>query len=229
MLPAVAWLGGVLFVASLGYFLYFYGVVLGRPAPGGAPVVPAALFDLTLFTIFAVHHSVMARTGVKRWLTAHLPAEAERTAYVWAASALFLAVCLLWQPLPGVLYRAEGPLRWLLLGVQLGGVLLTWRAASMIDPLGLAGIRQARGDWRAGAFRVVGPFSLVRHPIYLGWMLMVFGAPAMTTSRLVFAAVSSSYLLMAIPWEERSLVTERGDAYRAYRRQVRWRILPGVW
>jgi len=69
----------------------------------------------------------------------------------------------------------------------------------------------------------------VRHPIYLGWMLVVFGAPTMTTNRMLFAAVSSCYLLVAIPWEERSLVAEFGEAYRAYRRQVRWRILPGVW
>ena len=224
-----AWLGGVLFVGSLGYFAYFYAVVLGRPALDGAPSAQAVFWNVSLFMVFALHHSAMARTGAKRWLSGHLPAGAERTTYVWIASLLWLAVCVFWQPLPGVVYTADGPLRWLLHGVQLAGVVLTWRGATVIDPLELAGIRQARGDRRTATFAVVGPFRLVRHPIYLGWILVVFGAPTMTTNRMVFAAVSSCYLLVAIPWEERSLVADFGEAYRAYRRQVRWRILPGVW
>jgi protein-S-isoprenylcysteine O-methyltransferase Ste14 len=74
-----------------------------------------------------------------------------------------------------------------------------------------------------------GPYRWVRHPIYLGWVLVVFGAPAMTTGRLLFAAVSTIYLVVAIPLEERSLAVEFGTAYSAYQRQVRWRLIPGVW
>ena len=79
------------------------------------------------------------------------------------------------------------------------------------------------------AFKVAGPFGLVRHPIYLGWILIVFGAPLMTMSRLLFAVISSAYLVLAIPWEEASLVEAFGERYRAYQRQVRWRLVPGVW
>jgi protein-S-isoprenylcysteine O-methyltransferase Ste14 len=76
---------------------------------------------------------------------------------------------------------------------------------------------------------VGGPYTWVRHPIYLGWVLLVFGAPAMTTGRLCFATVSTLYLIVAIPLEERSLTGEFGAAYARYRRQVRWRLIPGVW
>ncbi len=112
---------------------------------------------------------------------------------------------------------------------QLLGLWLTARAAGLLDPLELAGIRQLQGQLRPVEFKVVGPFGLVRHPIYLGWMLMVFGAPFMTMSRLVMAVVSSTYLIVAIPWEERSLIDAFGDRYREYQRKVRWRLVPFLW
>jgi len=58
---------------------------------------------------------------------------------------------------------------------------------------------------------------------------LVFGAPTMTTNRFVFATISSFYLILAIPWEERSLVAAHGDRYRAYQQTVRWRVVPGIW
>ena len=93
----------------------------------------------------------------------------------------------------------------------------------------MAGIDQLRGKIKPVAFKVEFPFAVVRHPIYLGWLLIVFGPSHMTMSRLLFAVVSSAYLLVAIPFEERSLVEAFGDRYRAYQQQVRSRILPGIW
>ncbi len=230
VLRLVAWMGGGLFAFSLSYCAYFYAVPLGRAAPDGTsgPLRDAAI-DVALFSAFALHHSLFARTGVKRALTRVLPARAERSAYVWVSSLLLLGVCVLWRPLPGVIYGAEGGVKWLLSGVQGLGILLTLRGAAVMDPLELAGIRKAAGDLRGSDLRIVGPFRFVRHPIYLGWMLMVFGAPTMTVNRLVFAAVSSVYLVSAIPWEERSLVETFGDRYREYQRRVRWRVVPGVY
>jgi methanethiol S-methyltransferase len=109
------------------------------------------------------------------------------------------------------------------------GVWLTARAAGIIDPLQLAGIRQVLGNTPADRFQVVGPYHLVRHPIYLGWTVIVFGIPDMTWTRFAFAAISSAYLIVAIPFEERSLVETFGPAYVEYQRTVRWRIVPGVW
>jgi protein-S-isoprenylcysteine O-methyltransferase Ste14 len=230
VLRLLAWTGGVLFVLSLSYCAYFYAVPLGRPAPdaGGAPLRDTAV-NVALFTLFALHHSVFARPAVKRALSRVIPARAERTVYIWISSLLLLGVCWLWRDLPGVLYEARAGWRWLLMGAQGLGLLLVWRGAAVMDPLELAGISQAGGDTRPARLRFSGPFRLVRHPIYLGWMLMVFGAPTMTVNRLVFAAVSSAYLVSAIPWEEKSLVAAFGDLYRAYQRQVRWRLLPGIY
>lgn len=226
---AFVWIGALLFVVSLASFAFVYGYQLRRPAPpSDGPVWPAVLIDLGLFTAFALHHSIMARTGAKAWLIQRLPAELERSLYVWVASVMFLAVCWWWQPLPGMAWRVDGPLRWLMYGLPLAGLVVTERSARIIGIWELAGVRQARQDAPV-EFKVTGPFGLVRHPIYLGWVLLVFGMPDMTYSRLLFAAVSTAYLIAAIPWEEASLVEAFGDKYRAYQRQVRSRLLPGIW
>jgi protein-S-isoprenylcysteine O-methyltransferase Ste14 len=226
--PWLVWLGGAAFVASLALFVYSYFVVFGRPAAPAGRFEPVLLNTL-LFGVFAVHHSVLARSAAKAWLARHLPPQLERSLYVWVASALFALVCLLWRPVTGVLHHVEGLAsapHWLVVGV---GAWLTATAAGVLDPLELAGIRQARGEAGPPAFRIIGPYRWVRHPIYLGWMLIVFGVPHMTGTRLTFAIVSTAYLLIAIPFEERTLIDVFGDTYRAYRRQVRWRVLPGLW
>jgi protein-S-isoprenylcysteine O-methyltransferase Ste14 len=111
------------------------------------------------------------------------------------------------------------------------GLVFTAGGARVLDALDLAGIRQTLSP-RPGtpaAIRVVWPFTVVRHPIYLGWALIVFGTPTMTLDRLVWAIVTTGYLVIAIPWEERSLSASAGPAYRAYQQQVRWRLVPGVY
>jgi methanethiol S-methyltransferase len=224
----IVWLGGAAFLVSLAGTLGAFYIGMGA-APPGTHGTRAALLDIVLFSAFALHHSVFARPAVKRWLTRRLPAHLERSLYVWLASVLLLVVVAAWQPLPGRAFRHEGwaaiP-HWMVVVV---GAWLTARATKIIDALQLAGIRQGLGEATRDRFQVVGPYHLVRHPIYLGWMLMVFGLPDMTWTRFVFAAVSSAYLIVAIPFEERSLVEAFGQSYVDYQRAVRWRILPGVW
>jgi protein-S-isoprenylcysteine O-methyltransferase Ste14 len=244
-----AWGGALLFLASLGYFGWFYLVRLGDAAAAAPETSATAIaVDVALFTTFALHHSILARTGVKAWVARRLPVGLERSFYVWTASLLFLAVCLLWLPLPGTAWRASGPLAVVLHGAQIAGVVVTLRSASRIDIWELAGVRQARAAVRTRSFdpastqpakpaaapaqsalEIHGPYRWVRHPIYFGWVLMVFGAPAMTASRLLFATISTLYLVIAIPFEERSLGEEFGRAYTDYQQRVRWRLVPGVW
>jgi protein-S-isoprenylcysteine O-methyltransferase Ste14 len=223
-----AWIGALVFLASLLSFGVVYGWRLRVPAASGDTGLRDAAMNAVLFTIFALHHSVMARTGAKAWLTRRVPPDLERSVYVWMASVLFLAVCWLWRPLPGVLWTATGPGFWALFAVQMAGVVLTLQAARLVGVWELAGVRQPDLT-RPVDFRASGPFGVVRHPIYLGWVLIVLATPVMTTSRLLFAVISTAYLVAAIPLEERSLVEVFGDRYRAYQRQMRWRLIPGVW
>jgi len=224
----IVWLGGAAFLVSLAVTLgTFY---LGMwPAPAGSTVLRPIAIDVLLFAGFALHHSVFARSGIKRWLTARVPPHLERSLYVWVASLLLLAVIAAWQPLPGRAYQHEG---WAAIphwAIVVAGVWLTARATGVIDGLQLAGIRQGLGTVTRDRFHIAGPYRAMRHPIYLGWMLMVFGVADMTCTRFAFAAISSAYLIVAIPFEERSLIEIFGPAYVEYQRLVRWRILPGVW
>jgi protein-S-isoprenylcysteine O-methyltransferase Ste14 len=225
----VAWLGGVAFVASLALFGWCYALRFPVVATD-ADSVPAALaWNFALFTAFALHHSVMARTGAKHWLTRVVPAALERSVYVWLGSALFALTCLWWRQVPGLLYELDVP--WSAAGyaAQAAGLWLTLRSAGVIDVLELAGIRQAMGWPVKPRFKVIGPYHLVRHPIYLGWVLITFGTPTMTATTLAFAAISTAYLVVAIPFEERSLVEVFGDEYRRYQQRVRWKMLPWLY
>jgi methanethiol S-methyltransferase len=230
---AFAWGGAALFAASLLFFLYSYLVVFGRPSGSGEWVAPA-LVNTLLFTVFALHHSALARTRMREAVRRIVPPYLERALYTWTASVLFLAVCWFWRPVPGVAYRLEGLWWWIGAASQAAGLLLTHFGSMAIDSLDLAGVRQVR-DAQSGSaaphvpLKTTGAYGLVRHPIYLGWFLLVFGAPAMTGTRLVFAAVSSAYLAIAVPWEERSLLDTFGAEYRAYKQRVRWRIVPGIY
>lgn len=230
---AAAWAGGGVFVLSLAYAAGCYLGRFGQPPPPGPRARPV-LADVLLFTGFALHHSLFARPGLKR-LVRHIVHPAfERSLYTWIASLLFLAVCRLWQPVPGTLYHLHGGWRALGYAAQLGGVLLTVAGARALDVLDLAGIRPLLPA--AGAapvahvpLRTTGAFGLVRHPLYLGWALLTCAAPDLTPTRAVFALVSTAYVAMAIPWEERGLMETFGGRYAEYRRRVRWRMIPFIY
>jgi protein-S-isoprenylcysteine O-methyltransferase Ste14 len=221
------WSGALLFVLSLLSFAVVYGWRLRTPAPASDGAMRDAIANVVLFTVFALHHSIMARTGAKTWITRHLPADLERSVYVWIASALFLAVCWMWRPLPGVIWETRGP-GLALYVAQAFGVALTLAAARIVGVWELSGVTQPDLT-RPIEFNADGPFAIVRHPIYLGWVLMVFATPVMTTSRLLFAVVSTLYLIAAIPFEERSLLEAFPEKYGAYQKQMRWRLIPFVW
>lgn len=231
---AFAWTGACVFVLSLGSFLYLFATEWGLETSHDGDRWRPVFINAGLFTIFALHHSLLARTGAKRLVTNVLPPWLERSAYTWVASLLFLLVCLGWRPVSGVLYAL--PDGWRLLGfaAQIAGLVLTTKGTAALDALDLAGVRQVLNARHAAPPRHVplktgGVFAIVRHPLYFGWVLLVFGAPTMTGTRFVFAVISTLYLAIAVPFEERSLTEVFGPAYGEYQRQTRWRMVPGIW
>lgn len=220
---ALLWLGGGLFAASLALAVYMFGYAWPRATPLAPDQLATAFASNTLlFSIFAIHHSLLARDAVKRVLVTILPERALRPFYVWTASLFFIIALLLWRPIGHVVYQAPGwmaPAGHVLQGM---GLILIAASARLIDALELAGIRPA-----AHTHLVIrGPYRLVRHPLYLGWLLAVWGAPLMTGDRLLFAALSSAYLVLAMPWEEEAMGRTFGAAYAGYRSTVRWRLIP---
>lgn len=228
-----AWTGATVFVLSLSYFLYSYWVVFGRTADG-ALRASAVIWDVALFSAFAAHHSVFAREPVRRRLARTFP-HLERSVYVWVASLLFIVVCWLWQPVAGVVWELDGPARVAAVVVHVGGIVFSVYSASLIDAFELAGVRQLNAqrlpnpDSQPEEFKTTGPYGLVRHPIYLGWFLIVFAIGTMTMTRLVFAVVSCAYILVAIPFEERSIMASSGGAYDRYTKRVPRKLIPGLY
>jgi methanethiol S-methyltransferase len=234
-------MGAGVFVLSLGYFIYSYWAVFGRHTDG--PLRAAGVvWNVLLFSVFALHHTVFARERIRRALTQAL-GPLERSFYVWVASLLFIAVCWLWLPLPGIVWEVEGAVRFVLIFLQIGGITFSVYSAAAIDIWELAGIRQLNSQLprpnsqplptsnsqKEFEFKTTGPYGLVRHPIYLGWFLIVFSIGTMTMTRVVFAVVSCVYILLAIPFEERSLRRSTNGAYDRYIQKVPRKLVPGLY
>jgi protein-S-isoprenylcysteine O-methyltransferase Ste14 len=217
------WAGGAIFVGALAFCAYTFIVVWSREAGLERAAVAA---DGLLFSIFAIHHSVFAREPVKGWIARLVPERLVRAMYVWVASLLLMSVCMLWRTIGGQVYNDSGWLAGAHACLQVAGLLLIAGAVRRIDALELAGIREHRAQQ---PLQITGPYRLVRHPIYLGWLLATFGAAHMTGDRLAFAGISAVYLVIAVLFEERALRREFGDTYARYEERVRWRVVPYIY
>lgn len=197
---------------------------LGRDM--GSPAT-AVIVNVGLIALFGVQHSVMARPGFKRIWTRVVPKESERSLYVLIASVVLAALMWQWRPLPSpVLWHADttwgAAFAWSIM--VLGVLVLLW-ATFLIDHFELFGLRQGwsklRGaELRGPAFVTPYLYKIVRHPLYVGWLLIFWGTPTMTAGRLLFALGMSGYILLAIRFEERDLVQHIGEPYQKYREQV---------
>jgi protein-S-isoprenylcysteine O-methyltransferase Ste14 len=193
-------------------------------APVG-PLVPSLLIDLGLLALFAVQHSVMARPAFKRVWTQLVPEPVERSTYVLASSLALIALLALWRPLGGVVWDVQNPLgRAVLHGGFAFGWLLVLVTTFLINHFDLFGLRQVwlhlRGrPYQPLPFATPGPYRLVRHPMYVGWFFAFWATPTMTATHLLFAVMTTAYILVAIRFEERDLVAALPE-YAAYRARV---------
>ncbi len=213
-------------------FLYSLGFVGNFVVPvtlDGSPRLPvgrALLIDMLLLGVFALQHSVMARPTFKRWLTRYIPESAERSTYVLLSSLALIGLFAFWQPLGGVAWEVQGKAARVLLYALFGcGWLLVAASTFLIHHFDLFGLRQVwlqlvGRPYQPLPFGAPGPYKLVRHPLYLGWLIAFWATPTMTGTHLLFAFVTTSYILVAIQLEEQNLVEALGDDYRRYRARV---------
>ena len=226
----------VIFFATFLYAIGFVGNLFVPKSIDSAPDVPlgqALLINALLLGLFAVQHSVMARPAFKRWWTRFVPQPVERSTYVLFSSLALIVLFVYWQPMGGVIWQVQDPTaRVVLYGLCALGWGLVLVATFLINHFDLFGLRQVwlylRGrEYRPLSFVTPGPYRLVRHPIYVGFIVAFWAAPTMTAAHLFFALLTTAYILIAVRFEEHDLVTEHGERYHAYRRQVSM-LVPGL-
>jgi len=231
--------GVLCYVVFFATFLYAIGFVCNSYVPrslDGPPVAPLAsslLVDLGLLLLFALQHSVMARPAFKRGWTRLIPEAAERSTYVIASSIALILLFAFWQPLGGVVWSVTQPTAVIVLySLCAFGWLLVLVSTFLLNHFDLFGLRQVWLHLRGApythlTFSTPGPYRLVRHPLYVGWLFAFWATPDMTLTHFVFALATSGYILAAIQLEERDLVRHLGSQYSDYRKRVPM-LIPGI-
>jgi protein-S-isoprenylcysteine O-methyltransferase Ste14 len=218
----------VIFFLTFLYAIGFIGNLFVPKSLDSGPTDPwpiALAIDLGLLSLFAVQHSLMARQGFKRLLTRVIPPAAERSTYVLASSLALILLFWQWRPLGGIVWEVQHEVGRAVLyaGFAFGwGLVLV--TTFVINHFDLFGLRQT---WRAfrgqpqTSLRFVTPslYRVVRHPLYVGWFFAFWSTPTMTVTHLLFAVMTTGYILVAIQLEERDLMRAHPE-YADYRRQV---------
>jgi protein-S-isoprenylcysteine O-methyltransferase Ste14 len=219
------------YAVFLAVFLYAIGFIgnlwvpKSMDSPSEVAFGTALLVNLGLLGLFAIQHSVMARPAFKRWWTRIIPSAAERSTYVLFSSLALIVLFRWWQPMGGIVWDVTSPAGInAIYATYAAGWLLLLYVTFLIDHFDLFGLRQAWLYWRGRAytpvpFRTPWLYRQVRHPLYIGWLLIFWATPTMTMAHLVFAIMTTAYILVAIQFEERDLISEHPE-YAEYRRRV---------
>jgi methanethiol S-methyltransferase len=220
------------YLVFFGTFLYAVGFIgnFGVPTtldgPASGPLVLSLAIDVVLLLAFAVQHSVMARKWFKEWWTKFVPKPIERSTYVLCSSLALILMFVLWRPLGGTIWRIEDSTAVIVLRSLFAfGWALVFYSTFLINHFDLFGLRQVwfvllDKPYDSLRFRTPGPYRLVRHPLYVGWLFAFWMTPTMTAAHLLFSIATTAYILIAIQFEERDLSREHGESYEEYRRTV---------
>ncbi len=218
-----------LFVGTFTYAILFVAnLLVPKTVDSGlaGPPLAAVLINALLLSVFAVQHSVMARRGFKQWWTRIVPAYVERSTFVLAASLALALLLWQWRPIPQVIWDLRGTVGATVLQVLfwLGWAILLL-STFLINHFELFGLHQTWAHLRKGevpqqAFRTPALYLLVRHPLYLGFVISFWSAPVMTVGHLLFSIATTGYIFVGIYFEERDLIHAFGERYLEYKRRV---------
>ena len=222
--------GVICYFIFLGTFLYTIGFVGNLVVPKTIDSEPqvslltAIMIDASLLLLFALQHSIMARPAFKRWWTKIIPEQLERSTFVLLASLCLILMMWKWQPIGGIVWSIENEtIKKLLLFTYLFGWVIVLAATFLINHFDLFGLRQVWMYFRGKPythlpFRTPLFYRFVRHPLYLGFLIAFWSTSVMTVAHLLFAILTTGYILTAIQLEERDLLLVHGEKYRNYKK-----------
>jgi protein-S-isoprenylcysteine O-methyltransferase Ste14 len=224
--------GIVAYLAFFGTILYAIGFVGNLFVPKSidgtpeTPLVQAILVNASLLLLFAVQHSIMARPAFKKWWTRIIPEPIERSTFVLLASLCLMLLMWQWQPIGGNVWTVENKVvQTLLMITYILGWAIVFVSTFMINHFDLFGLRQVwlhftGKPYTQLQFRLPLFYRFVRHPLYLGFLIAFWSASVMTMAHLLFALLTTGYILAAIRFEEKDLITHFGEKYTKYKKWV---------
>ncbi len=222
----------LMFVATLMYAMFFVGdfvvpfSVNMNPYFGGAPILQSVLINFGFLALFSLQHSIMARPKFKSWWTKVIPDAIERSTFILFANSILILMYYYWHPIPNVIWRVEAQwaqiLLWAIFGI---GWAMVFASASMIDYFELTGLKQVwyafKGKEMPGyTFGTPYLYSVIRHPIYFGFLLGSWSIPTMTGGHLVWSIGATIVIAIGVKLEERNLVDYFGAKYVSYKKRV---------
>ena len=219
-----------IFLVTFLYTIGFVGNILvpksiDSGTPG--PITASIFINLALLSVFAIQHSIMARSGFKRVWTRIIPNAAERSTYILMTCVALVLIFLFWQPVPDVIWSFDNQFAGVILTALFWcGWLLVLSSTFMIDHLDLFGLKQVFAHLKQRQavkpnFVKTGFYRLVRHPIMTGFLIAFWATPTMSAGHLMFALVMTGYIVIAVLYlEEKDLIASIGDDYLTYRNEV---------
>jgi len=237
MKRVIAFIYGVIcYIIFLVTFLYAVAFIANIQIPDyvsktidsgtSGPLVISVIIDVVLLGIFALQHSVMARPAFKKWWTKIVPKSVERSTYVLFASLALLLMYWQWKPLPDLVWDVQTSVArtalWTLSGL---GWFLVLSGTYMISHWHLFGLKQVTDNLKGNVpsnpkFQINGYYRFLRHPLMLGFIIAFWATPSMSVGHLLFAGLSTGYILIALQFEEHDLIHFFGDKYLNYKKRV---------
>ena len=224
--------GVICYFIFFGTFLYAIGFIGNIFVPksidssAGGPLAEGLLINFALLAVFALQHSIMARKGFKKIWTKIIPTPLERSTYTLFSSLALILLFWQWRPLGGIIWNIQDPSFAFILQILCGfGFLIVLITTFLINHFDLFGLRQVwlyfrQKKYTPLGFTTPGPYKLIRHPLYFGWLLAFLATPIMTVAHLVFFIGTAAYIFVAIKFEENDLISEHGKRYINYKKSV---------
>lgn len=216
-------LSAVVFVLRLLDITIFPGAIIFEFQLG---LIGSICLDIALVAMFGIPHSVMARTGFKKYCRKIIPFPIERSFYVFIASITLILLSYLWQPIYFEILNIKTSLGiYAANSIFSAGLLLAIVSSFLIDHFGIFGLRQPwnflmKTESREVEFGTPSLYKLVRHPMMLGMILILWSTPLMNVGHFILSVGMTIYIILGTLFEERDLGRIFGEKYRQYKREV---------
>lgn len=211
-------------VSLLAFVLFLYKGAISLAQLNLSPAGWLA-WDTLLSLLFFIQHSTMVRRSLRARMAKRIPGHYHGAVFTLASSTVLVLVVVFWQSSDLLLIELHPPLRWLarvLFIAAAAGIGWGVWALKGFDPFGVGAIRAKLTGQpvRTHAFTIKGPYLWVRHPLYFFVLVMIWACPHVTADRLLFNLLWSGWIYVGAVFEEKDLLSEFGDKYYKYQRQV---------